>query len=187
MSKAAPKITVYMPVYNGARYLEAAINSVLAQTCQDFELIIGNDGSTDGSEEILNGFKDPRISLFNNPSNLGLVPNTNACIARARGNYISCLHQDDLYAPDILEKESNILDQYPNVGLVFSAYNEIDSLGNKLWGRKIFEGDRILSVPEMFRILASKGTVAQWCTVMVRRDVYDALGRHDELLPYTSA
>ena len=95
-----------MPAYNGERYLREAIDSVLAQTFSDFELVIVDDRSSDQSFSIAQSYaaKDHRIRLERNNHNLGLVNNWNRCVDLAKGEWIKFVFQDDLITPDCLEK-----------------------------------------------------------------------------------
>jgi len=93
-----PFFTVIMPLYNHEAYVGHAVQSVLAQTCGDFELVVCNDGSTDGSLEIVDGFGDHRIRVIDKP-NGGTVSALNSCLLHARGQYVCWLSSDDLFAP----------------------------------------------------------------------------------------
>jgi hypothetical protein len=93
-----PFFTVIMPLYNHEAYVGHAVQSVLSQTCDDFELVVCNDGSTDKSLEIVDGFGDHRIRVIDKP-NGGTVSALNSCLMNARGQYVCWLSSDDLYAP----------------------------------------------------------------------------------------
>lgn len=100
------KISICIPTYNGAQYLEACLDSVLNQTYKDIEILVVDDGSTDATFEILERYAatDQRIRLFRNECNLGLVGNWNRCVELARGQWIKYLFQDDLLDPSCIEK-----------------------------------------------------------------------------------
>ena len=100
------KISVCIPTYNGARYLEACLDSVLNQTYKDIEILAVDDGSTDNTIEILERYSanDQRIRLVRNEHNLGLVANWNRCVELACGEWIKFVFQDDLIAPTCLER-----------------------------------------------------------------------------------
>lgn len=125
--KRSPAITVLMSVYNGARWLDEAISSVLSQSFIDFEFIIVNDGSTDQSLEIINKFagSDGRIVVINKP-NTGLADSLNKGIQKARGAWIARLDADDLCEPERLEKQYKLAITIPNVVLIGSDLQEID-------------------------------------------------------------
>jgi glycosyltransferase involved in cell wall biosynthesis len=114
-----PKVSVLIPTYNYAHFLDEAIGSVLAQSFQDFELIIVDDKSTDDTLEVVSKYlDDPRVKIFVNEKNLGLVANFNKTLEFASGEYIKYLLADDKLHPEILEKYVKILDEYPGVSLV---------------------------------------------------------------------
>ena len=103
---AAPAVTIGIPVYNGERYLEEAIRSVLAQTHRDLELVISDNASTDRTAEICRDYalQDGRVRYFRNPTNLGAAPNYNLVFSHARGRFFKWLAHDDLITPTFVEK-----------------------------------------------------------------------------------
>ncbi len=117
----APKVTVFIPTYNYGIYLDEAIQSILAQTFTDFELIIVDNCSTDNTEELVKKYLgDPRVTYYKNETNVGLVGNWNKCLDYARGEYLKMLCADDKLHPQLLEKFVAIMDQYPEVAIVGS-------------------------------------------------------------------
>ena len=102
-----------MPAWNGAAYIEQAVSSVLAQTFEDFELLVIDDCSDDDTVAIVSRFDDPRIRVEVNQSRLGLVGNWNRCLEEASGEYVNIFHQDDVMAPDNLRRKVELLDQQP--------------------------------------------------------------------------
>lgn len=161
-----PKITVIMPVYNGERYIREAIESILNQTFTDFEFLILNDGSTDRSVEIIESYSDSRIRLIHNEKNLKLIATLNIGIMFARGEYLARMDCDDVSLPQRLEKQVEFLDNHPDVGIVGTGFQLIDSFG------------RTLGVPVRF---PSEHKVLQWAlyfyspivhpSVMMRKEV----------------
>ena len=111
-SNAAPKITVLIPVYNCHRSVAEAIESILNQTFSDFELLLIDDGSTDGSIDILESFTDPRIRLVLNESNLGIPRTLNKGLGLARGRYFAVLDNNDYARPRPLERQFESLEQH---------------------------------------------------------------------------
>ncbi|MCL2749324.1 MAG: glycosyltransferase [Alphaproteobacteria bacterium] len=109
--RTCPVISIIMPTYNASRYVRDAIESVFAQTFQDWELVLINDGSTDNSLDIANEYanQDDRIRIINNPRNLGLLDTKNIGVNAAVGRYIFPLDPDDMLAPECLEKVHNII------------------------------------------------------------------------------
>jgi glycosyltransferase involved in cell wall biosynthesis len=99
---AMPKVSFCMPCYNGVVYLRSAVDSVLAQSVENFELIVVDDASTDGTFELARELaaQDDRIRVYRNAQNLGIAPNWNRCIELARGEWIKFIFQDDMLAPE---------------------------------------------------------------------------------------
>lgn len=168
-----PKISVCLPVYNGAAFLREAIESVLAQTETDFELLIGDDCSTDDSAAIAASYaaKDARIKCWVNQRNLGLFANYNECMRRAGGIYIKPFAQDDLLNPAMLQRESALLAANPDVKLVSCARNWIDSDGLVVNVVRPFEKQIVLEGKDVIRFNYYRLTnwVGEPSTVMFRR------------------
>ena len=112
-----PRISVIMPVYNAERYLEDSIKSILSQTYTNFELLIGDDGSTDRSFEIMKSFRDERLTIIMNEKNLGIPHTLNKLIESCKGEYIARQDSDDISLPKRLEKQVDFLDKNPEIGL----------------------------------------------------------------------
>lgn len=120
-----PLHSVIMPVYNGEAYLAATIDSILQQTCADLELIIVNDCATDGSADIAaaHAARDARVRVVSTAVNSGApaLPK-NVGLSLARGRYVSFCDQDDLLLPDKLEQATRVLQQYPDMDIVFADF-----------------------------------------------------------------
>jgi glycosyltransferase involved in cell wall biosynthesis len=167
-----PRVSMVMPVFNGALYLAAALDSVLAQDFQDFELICLNDGSTDATAEILTTYadKDARIIYQDNPANIGLPATLNAGFAIASGDYHSWTSHDNLLRPDMLSTLVGGLDADASVGVVYAGYSVIDGDG------------RIL------RYHPPRPAAERWfgnpvgAAFLYRREVTEKLGGYDESL-----
>lgn len=112
-----PRVTVLMPVYNGAKYIAEAIESVLSQTFTDFEFLIINDGSTDNTQTVIKQYPDPRIRLVTNPKNLQLIATLNKGLDLARGEYIIRMDSDDRCLPERFTKQVKFMDAHPEVGI----------------------------------------------------------------------
>jgi glycosyltransferase involved in cell wall biosynthesis len=119
----SPNLSVIMPVFNGEKYLREAIESILAQTYDNFELIIINDGSTDASEEIIQTYDDSRIIYIKNPENYKLIKTLNIGFSIAKGCYIARMDADDISHLDRLQKQVQFLDVNEEYGLVGSGVN----------------------------------------------------------------
>jgi glycosyltransferase involved in cell wall biosynthesis len=117
-----PLVSILMTVFNRERYVAAAVDSVLAQTMQDFELIIVDDVSTDGSVEIARQYaaREPRLRFFRNERNLGDYPNRTRAAEQARGRYLKYVDSDDLIYPNSLQIMVNALQSHPDAALALS-------------------------------------------------------------------
>ena len=111
-----PVLTIVMPIYNGEKYLREAINSVLGQTFDDYELLIINDGSTDRTMDIISSNTDKRIRILNNPRNLGIARCRNLGLELAKGDFLGWTDCDDLNMPTRFEEQINFLQNNPEYG-----------------------------------------------------------------------
>ncbi len=113
-----PAISVLMPAYNAELHILQSVKSVLAQTFEDFELLVVNDGSTDRTREILSEIADPRLRILDNPRNLGIVGSLNRAMAEAAAPYIARIDADDFCQPTRFAKQKAFLDQHPGTLIV---------------------------------------------------------------------
>lgn len=125
-----PKVTFFMPVYNRAHTVRESVDSVLAQTFEDFELLLIDDGSTDDSVAIIEAYDDSRIRLVRHEQNQGIPKTRNEGLREARGEYLAILDSDDLAHPRRLEKQVRVLDENPRVAAVGSWLKKIDEKGH---------------------------------------------------------
>ena len=128
---AAPRLTVGLPVYNGEKYIAESLDALLGQSYTDFELIISDNASTDGTADICRRYEkqDSRVRYFRQPQNIGLAPNVNFIVGQARGELYKEASHDDLYARDLLESCVEALDEYPQVVLAHSWTAKVDGSG----------------------------------------------------------
>lgn len=126
-----PRVSLGMPVYQGENYLRAALDSILAQTYRDFELVISDNGSTDATPLICREYaeRDARIRFYRNPTNSGAAWNHRRVVELSTGEYYKWTSHDDLLAPDFLEKCVAVLDEDPSVVLVYAKTMFIDEAG----------------------------------------------------------
>ena len=129
MAEPTPTLTVGVPVYNGAKYLTAAVESVLAQSFDDFELIISDNASTDATEAISRGFaaSDRRVTYRRNVKNVGLSGNLNLLVPLARGRLFKWATADDVLRPGYLERCVAALDADPSVVLAYPKTDFVDA------------------------------------------------------------
>jgi glycosyltransferase involved in cell wall biosynthesis len=125
----SPTISVILAVYNGDRFVEEALASVLGQTFGDFELLVVDDGSTDETPRILSGLDDPRVRVLRNPENLGLARSLNRGLAEARGELIARQDADDVSERDRFARQVRFLGARPEVAMVGCEYRQIDPNG----------------------------------------------------------
>lgn len=128
-----PLVSVLMAVYNAQDTLEEAVQSILAQTFRDFELIIVDDACTDGTSALLHqaAERDRRIVLLNNERNLGLIESLNKALARARGEYIARMDADDVSERTRLARQVAFLSSHPEIGLLGTGYERLYDDGSR--------------------------------------------------------
>jgi glycosyltransferase involved in cell wall biosynthesis len=133
-------VTVGMPVYNGDNYLAETLDSILGQTYQNFEVVISDNGSTDGTESICRDYstKDARVKYSRSDVNLGVSRNFRRTVGMSSGDYFMFLAHDDKLAPEFLEKCVAVLDGRPDVVSCYPKAIEIDSQGNALYKKEQF-------------------------------------------------
>lgn len=124
-----PCISVLLPVYNGGAYLLLSVNSVLEQTKKDFELLVLDDCSTDGSWEYIQKINDPRVRIFRNDMNRGLFYNLNFMIGKSNSGLIKLWAQDDIMYPDCLATMVDFHEQHPGIGFSYSGCDIMDEDG----------------------------------------------------------
>jgi glycosyltransferase involved in cell wall biosynthesis len=128
--RPAPLISVVLPTLNASRYLEESIQSLLNQTCGDFELIVVDGGSTDGTVALAERIADPRITIIRQAHNRDKLPGAlNEGFAAARGEYYTWAQADDWYTPDAFAVMAQALRDHPDVGLVYADYDFVDEHG----------------------------------------------------------
>lgn len=125
--RTIPTVSVVMPAYNAEKYLREAIDSILAQTFTDFELIIINDGSTDFTKDIILSYTDQRIRYIENEQNSGICVTLNKGLDAARGRYIARMDSDDISLPRRLEVQVQYMDSHPEIGV---AGTDIEIFGD---------------------------------------------------------
>ena len=181
MEGPRPKVSVYTPTYNYGRFLGEAIQSVLDQTFQDWELIVVDDGSTDGTREVMDAFADPRIHYVYQ-ENQGNPAARNTALRLARGEYVACLDADDAWFPEKLEKQVAKLDSLPpTVGLLYgNVYLFSDEDGSII---QRFLEVQIPPRGQVFKkLLPNEGYFIHDTAALIRREVFDRVGLYDESL-----
>lgn len=165
----SPKISVIMGIYNCSSTLQEALDSLYAQTFQDFEIVLCDDGSVDDTYSVAeaNRKEHPNIVLLRNPCNLGLNQTLNNCLAVAKGEYIARMDGDDLCNPTRFEKEVRFLDEHPEYAIVSTPMIYFDAQGEFRRGVGGYE-------PTKNDFISGRTFCHAPC--MVRKVAYDAVG-----------
>jgi len=163
----SPIVSVIMPVYNTAKYVQVAIDSVLAQTYADFELLIIDDDGSDNSIDLCRAYDDPRIRIISQ-QNRGLAGARNTGIRNARGQFVALLDSDDLWEPKKLERHVEHLRRAPHIGVSYAASGLIDDEGNPL---RIVQRPKLRDVSPQDVFL--RNPIGNGSAPVLRRAVFD--------------
>jgi glycosyltransferase involved in cell wall biosynthesis len=172
------RISVIVPLFNKANYVARAIRSILAQTLTEFELLVVNDGSTDGGEQVVATFTDPRIRLLHQP-NAGPGAARNRGLAEARGEYVAFLDADDEWLPEYLASGIRILDNVPEAASVTCGHTEGPSYREltAFWCKRgIREGLYRVTPDVPTKLLVYTIAYMHPCTTLSRTDILRKLG-----------
>ena len=186
-SGSSRSVSVCLPTYNGAAFIEETLRSIVNQSYQDFELVVVDDGSTDATLDIVQSFSDPRIQLHRNPERLGIPANWNRCLELAGGEFVCVFHQDDVMLPENLERKVQLLSTDETVGFVHSAVETLaeesapTSFAN--WIEDTTE-DTVWEGLEYFRTLLLNGNRVCAPTVLARRQPLLEQGGFDQDLGF---
>jgi glycosyltransferase involved in cell wall biosynthesis len=176
MTTSAPLISVCMPVYNAERYVAEAIQSILGQTLREFEFLIIDDGSTDGSRRILEDYaaREPRIRLTCR-ANLGLVATLNELIDQAEGEFLARMDADDIAMPERFRRQVDYLRGHPNCSVVGCRARVIDPDGDPLCDWFVEQPHEVID-----DLLLQVGVSSVIChpSVLMRRDAVMAVGKY---------
>jgi glycosyltransferase involved in cell wall biosynthesis len=177
-----PQVSVVIKSYNHAAYVGETIQSILDQSFQNFEIVVTDDGSTDGTPDVIRRFADPRIHLRVLDKNYGISIAMNETIARARGEFIAILNSDDFALPGRLERQVGFLTANPDIAAVFTLPKTVDDAGQP--AASYFD----FTLPFSLADLSQASVLRQFffhcnflCgpTAMVRRSVYAQVGQYD--------
>jgi glycosyltransferase involved in cell wall biosynthesis len=175
-----PKVSVCIPTYNTAKYVGQAIESVLQQDYQDYELIVCDNASTDETPGLVRRYDDPRLQYVRFDEFVGQAANWNRCVELARGKYVVLLHSDDMLRPAFLRRAAGMLDRHPQIGLLHCVVQHVSQDGSHLHLQKLYEADVIDAEEKLLRKLLLEGCVVNPAGVMVQRKVYEAVGKFTE-------
>lgn len=168
-------VSVCIPTRNTGRYLPQAIESVLAQDFTDYELVICDNASTDGTLELCRQYARPNVRYlyFKEPTNQ--AGNFNRCLQEARGDYITLLHADDYFFPGFLADRADRLNRQKEVGFVFGAVQVVAADGKLISENRRWAEDRFFPAEELLEVLL-QGCVVCPPSVMVRRECIEKVG-----------
>lgn len=170
-----PEVSVVIPTYNSARYVIEAVNSVLAQTYQDFEVLVIDDGSTDETAAAMSRYQAP-VRYIQQP-NGGVAVARNRGIAESRGRYVAFLDADDTWLPHKLERQLAALQDQPNYRASYAAFTVVDASLNPLG---ISRSQRQASALE--DLLLRGNIIGSICTVLCERALFELVGGFDPAL-----
>ena len=169
-----PRVSVILPTYNRAQFIAEAINSVLSQSYRNFELIVVDDGSVDGTDQIVSCIRDQRL-IFIRQENRGRSHARNTALHLARGELVAFLDSDDLYLPGKLALQVEYMDRYSDAGMIYTSASCIDQDGNDLQARY-----RAMHSGKIYRHIAFfRPVTITLPTVMVRRELLAQVGGFD--------
>ena len=178
-----PKLSVCIPCYNGAKFLRSAVESVIAQGYQDYELVIIDNCSDDDSEELINNLTKKYHSVirsYRNERNIGMAGNLNKCLEFARGKYVKILCVDDYLLPGCLEQMVSNLDMNKSVVLASSARQLVDENDKKLVVKRYASASVIVPGNQVIaRCLYGRNYIGEPSGVMFRKDAVTGIFRED--------
>lgn len=176
--KKTPLVSIVIPVYNGANYIQEAIDSALNQTYKNIEVLVVNDGSKDNTEELIKTYKDKVKYIYK--ENGGVASALNVAIDNMKGEYFSWLSHDDLYCPDKIEKQVNAIDN-PNQ-IIACNITTINANGEKI---------QDFFIPERFKKSVKAFLAGSWdiglngCALLIPKEAFKKAGKFNEKLRYT--
>ena len=174
-----PAVSVVLNCYNHEDYVGEAIKSVLAQTFPDFELIVIDNGSTDGSREVMEGFKEERIRLILHDTNESISRRLNEGVAASRGKFVSILYSDDLFLPHKLERQVAMFERLgEDYGVVYAPAIRFHQTTGQRWRENSFalSGDMLPAMLDRFH----DGSI-DMCSPLIRRECLVRYPFHDDL------
>jgi len=173
------KVSIIIPVYNGERFISETIKSVLEQTYEDFELIVADNCSTDGTVKVAAQFADARLKIKTAKEHLAMFSNFNRAAGYATGTYLKFLCADDLIREDCIERQVHALDRYPTVALVSSQRKVLSEppddtiLGSGDWAG-------LISRSEAIEVISRRGNIiGEPSAVLLRRNFFERMGGYN--------
>jgi glycosyltransferase involved in cell wall biosynthesis len=176
-------VTIGVPTYNSERYIKDCLDSILKQTYSNLEIIVSDNGSTDGTEEIVFSCKDPRIRFNKNPENLYCYGNYNAIINLAGGDLLAIYHSDDVYKPSIVEKEVEFLRHHHGVAAIFTEAEMINLKGISFGELRVpekFSEKEVLNFKQAYNGFLESGDFLICPSAMFVKEIFKEVGHFKE-------
>lgn len=170
------RVTACMPTYNRRSFLEQTLASAFAQTYRDFEILVGDDGSTDDTAAFLRSYPDSRLRLLSPHGKLGFPGIINALLNEARSELIAIFHDHDLYEPHFLEEAVKLLDRYPSAGFAFTGCHWIDDRGAYLTTHIPFDAEFLPRQRVFDRLVYHTDCPVVASAIVIRRELLERVG-----------
>ncbi|MEO7448551.1 MAG: glycosyltransferase family A protein [Humibacillus sp.] len=184
----APRVSIVVPTYNNVDFVEATIASILAQTFTDFELVIADHSSTDGTWEVVNRFADdPRVTLLRTPAGGGAPANWTRVTDAGHGTYVKLVCGDDLLEPTCLHEQVAVLDEHPDVVLTSCRRTLVDARGERFTAARGLAGLVGVTpgrVAARRAVISGTNIFGEPACVLMRRDAFDRAGGWADTEPY---
>jgi len=171
-----PLVSICIPVYNSARFLRKSLDSIVNQTYPNKEIIVSDNASTDGTEEIIKEYVE-NIKYHRNRRNIGAEANFSRCIELANGEFIAIYHSDDIYDKEIVARQIAYLNEHPDSGAIFTSAHIIDEEGNLIRNlhipRELIKDKSYeYNFEKVFRAIMKHGNFLICPSAMVKADIY---------------
>lgn len=176
MNYPLPLVCICIPTYNAAATIRETLKSILLQSYSNIVILVSDNASTDETLSVVESFSDSRIIVHRNEVNIGGEGNFNRCIELAEGKYTAIYHADDIYEPDIVEKQVAFLEAHPEAGAVFTEASLIDEMGNRIGEVHLPKGiaspTGLYDFTTMFKAVLRHSNFFICPSVMVRTQIY---------------
>lgn len=180
------KVSICIPTYNGEKFIKQTLDSVLSQDYRNIEIIVNDDCSSDHTLDIVKKIKDPRIKIYTNEENLGLVGNWNKTVSYAAGEFVKLMCQDDILCERAISNQVRLLQQNPGAALSIGNTYVIDSAGRIVMDRKRFKKDVLLNGKKYaMKSFRGRNIYSEPPNVLYRTENFYRLGQYDTELSYT--
>lgn len=171
-----PLVSICVPTYNAAGTVRDTLRSILGQTYPNFVVHISDNASTDDTIKVIEALADPRIIVHRNETNIGGEGNFNRCIQLSEGKYTAIFHADDIYEPEMVEKQVAFLESHPEAGAVFTEALLIDGVGKRLGvvklPQELTSPNDLFAFKQLFKVVLHRNNFFMCPSAMVRTRIY---------------